>query len=48
LIGSVVLLLCVVASAMALFWKPRADKVAGVLGGILTLWMIYAFYNAIS
>jgi hypothetical protein len=48
LVGSVLLLLCVVASVMALFWKARPDRIAGVLGGGLTLWMIYAFYNAIS
>jgi len=47
-IGSAALLLCVVASVIALFRKTPADRIAGVVAGILTLWMIYAFYNAIS
>ena len=47
-VGSVVLLLSAVAAVLAVFWKTRADKVAGVLGGVFTLWMTYAFYSAIS
>ncbi len=48
LIGSAVLVLCIVASVLALFGKTRADKVAGILSGVLSLWMSYAFYDAIS
>jgi hypothetical protein len=47
-IGSISLLLCIGISAMAVFQKAVADKIAGVVAGILTLWMVYAFYNAIS
>ena len=47
-VGSAALLLCVTASVIALLRKATADRIAGVVAGILTLWMIYAFYNAIS
>jgi hypothetical protein len=46
-ISSVVLLLCVTASVLAMARKPIADRIAGVVAGLLTGWMIYAFYNAI-
>lgn len=47
-IGSAALLVCVAISVMALLRKATADRFAAVVAGILTLWMIHAFYNAIS
>ena len=47
-IGFLTLLLCIGWSAMALFRKAPGDRIAGVAAGILTLWMFYAFYNAVS
>ena len=44
----VVLFACVVASLVALFRKRLADRFAGGVAGILTLWLVYAFYRAIS
>jgi hypothetical protein len=48
LIGSVTLLVCLAASLSALFRKAAADRIFGVVAAVLTLWMIYAFYHAIS
>lgn len=48
LVGPLALFLCAAASGIALFRKARPDRIAGVIAGILTLWMIYGFYNAIS
>ena len=47
-IGFVTLLLCLSCSAMALFHRTLGDRIAAVAAGILTLWMIYAFYYAVS
>ena len=46
--GSLFLLMCVAASVMALLRKGPADRIAGGLAGIVTLWMIYAFYTALT
>jgi hypothetical protein len=47
-VGSVALLFCATAAVIALFRKTVGDRIAGVAAGILTGWMIYAFYNAVS
>jgi hypothetical protein len=47
-IGSAALFVCVVTTAMALLRRTFADRIAGGAAGFLTLWMIYAFYGAIS
>jgi hypothetical protein len=47
-IGCLTSLLCISCSAIALLRKAPGDRIAGVAAGVLTLWMIYAFYNAVS
>ena len=45
IVGSLLLLLAVAASAVALFSRKVADKILGFLGGVLTVWLIYAFFR---
>jgi hypothetical protein len=45
--GSALLLLTAATSMMALFSGRCADKVAGVFAGSLTVWLTYAFFNAV-
>ncbi len=45
--GSALLLLTAATSMMALFSGRCADKAAGVFAGSFTVWLTYAFFNAV-
>jgi len=44
-VGSLVLFSSAMASLVATFSKTRIDKALGFPSGLLTLWLIYAFFR---
>jgi hypothetical protein len=44
-VGALVLFSSAAACLVATFSKTRADKVLGFLSGLVTMWLIYAFFR---